>query len=281
MDKLSRSIDLYIVAMIMQVFIIFGFLYFNLHDNTFLDFIMLGITAFIVLIAYFKGTIWGLLSATIAVFIYASYFLYLSLIQNTNININVYLWVISIPIISFLTGRFGDKLREIQNENKELKNEMKELVTIDKKTGLSNLKGFYEDLEREISRCKRHKFPMALMLIKISYYNELLVYFGERKMREIIGEISECIVKSTRIEDIQYMLNDDTFAILLIETDELGGEVVNKRVKDGIKNINLKLDNQEKNINVEVKVGIVEYNENIHDAIELKKLAEKELEYDV
>ncbi|WP_034439305.1 GGDEF domain-containing protein [Clostridium ihumii] len=281
MDKLSRSIDLYIVAMIMQVFIIFGFLYFNLHDNTFLDFIMLGITAFIVLIAYFKGTIWGLLSATIAVFIYASYFLYLSLIQNINININVYLWVISIPIISFLTGRFGDKLREIQNENKELKNEMKELVTIDKKTGLSNLKGFYEDLEREISRCKRHKFPMALMLIKISYYNELLVYFGERKMREIIGEISECIVKSTRIEDIQYMLNDDTFAILLIETDELGGEVVNKRVKDDIKNINLKLDNQEKNINVEVKVGIVEYNENIHDAIELKKLAEKELEYDV
>ena len=281
MDKLSRSIDLYIVAMIMQVFIIFGFLYFNINDNTFLDFIMLGITAFIVLIAYFKGTIWGLLSATIVVFIYASYFLYLSLIQNTNININVYLWVISIPIISFLTGRFGDKLREIQNENKELKTEMKELVTIDKKTGLSNLKGFYEDLEREISRCKRHKFPMALMLIKISYYNELLVYFGERKMRQIIGEISECIVKSTRIEDIQYMLNDDTFAILLIETDELGGEVVNKRVKDGIKNINLKLDNQEKNINVEVKVGIVEYNENIHDAIELKKLAEKELEYDV
>lgn len=281
MDKLSRSIDLYIVAIIMQVFIIFGFLYFNLNENTFLDFVMLGIAAFIVLVAYFKGTIWGLLSATIVVFIYASYFLYRSLIQNININMNVYLWVISIPVISFLTGQFGDKVKEIQNENKELKNEMKELVTIDKKTGLSNLKGFYEDLEREISRCKRHKFPMTLMLIKLSYYNELLVYFGERKMREIISEISECIVKSTRIEDIQYMLNDDTFAILLIETDELGGEVVNKRIKDGIKNINLKLDNQEKNINVEVKSGIVEYNENVHDAIELKKLAEKELEYDV
>lgn len=35
MDKLSRSIDLYIVAIIMQVFIIFGFLYFNLNENTF------------------------------------------------------------------------------------------------------------------------------------------------------------------------------------------------------------------------------------------------------
>ncbi len=100
-------------------------------------------------------------------------------------------------------------------------------------------------------------------------------------MEEILKIISNVITLAIRGEDISYKLNKDTLAILMPSTNLQGAEVVKNRIKESISEENLKIKQEDKNVNIDIKVGIVEYKNTIKEAFEFKELAEKELEYDV
>ncbi|WP_138207368.1 GGDEF domain-containing protein [Haloimpatiens lingqiaonensis] len=169
----------------------------------------------------------------------------------------------------------------MQNINNKLRMQYKELITIDRTTGLGNIKGFYMDLDRAISRVKRHNINVSLMIIKISYFQQLNSLLGESKMVELLKGISKCVMDSTRNEDIRYKLSNDTLAILLEDTDIKGSEVVKERIKEKIKELSLQQKEKSKNVNIEVKIGVYQYNKDIENSFQFKELAERELEYDV
>ncbi|WP_460270460.1 GGDEF domain-containing protein [Clostridium sp. CTA-19] len=281
MNDKSVNLDIYFTIFIVEIFIIFSFLYFYMDRNSVIDFIMLGAMSLIIIISYLKGTIWGMLSSAFVIFIYATYFIYTNITLSKTIELNVYLWLFFIPIISFTIGKISYNINELQGLEKELKEEVDELITIDKETGLGNSRGFYNDLEREIIRSKKYNRPFVLMIIKITYYDELLSYFGKEKIKKLFNMISKSIVKSARIEDTKYMLNENTFAVLLIETNLKESNVISEKIRKNIENLDLKSKNKDKNINLEMKISTVEYKNDIKNAFEFKEMADKELEYDV
>jgi len=229
------------------------------------------------IVAYFRGIVEGFLFSAIIIFFYVTYIIYNNIIYRNPIELITYIWMIDIPLSAFISGRLSENINLIQNMQKEYR----DLITIDRTTGLSNLKGFYMDLDREMSKAKRHKLSLSLMIVKIQYYDELNAILGEKKMEEILKVISNVITLAIRGEDISYKLNKDTLSVLMPSTNIQGAEVVKGRIKESISEENLKIKQEDKNVNLDIKIGIVEYENTIKEAFEFKQLAEKELEYDV
>ncbi|CEH34111.1 GGDEF domain-containing protein [Romboutsia lituseburensis] len=282
MDKNSRKIDAYVLGLMLELFIIV--IIFMIHisgSRNILDFIMLCITFFTVIVTYTGGLIVGLILSSIAIFAYGSYIFYNNLIQNVDIDTISYIWMISIPIVTFTAGKLQSYIVKLQETNMNLRESYKDLVTIDEQTGLGNIKLFYMHLDREISKSRRHKTPCTLMLIKFPYYKEIKKIVGENRTNKLIKEISDVIIKSTRSEDERYTIENDTLAIIMPTTDITGAQVVKDRIKSGIDNLNLKLNEEKKYVNIDTKIAILQYKEEINTSMEFKSLTEEELQYDV
>ncbi|APH18865.1 GGDEF domain-containing protein [Clostridium botulinum] len=281
MDRFSKNIDICIILLLLNFFCICSFIYFNLGKNIMLNFIMLGSLFMVTIVAYFRGIVEGFLFSAMIIFFYVTFIIYNNTIHRNRVELITYIWMVDIPLSAFISGKLSENINLIQSINTRLQKEYRDLITIDKTTGLSNLKGFYIDLDREMSKAKRHKLNLSLMIVKIQYYDELNAILGEKKMEEILKIISNVITLAIRGEDISYKLNKDTLAILMPSTNLQGAEVVKNRIKESISEENLKIKQEDKNVNIDIKVGIVEYKNTIKETFEFKELAEKELEYDV
>lgn len=280
MNESFKKIDSYFIGLFLEIFIIISLFINNEHGNI-LNFAMLCITFFTIMITYAGGMIVALILSSIAVFIYAGYVFYINTVFNTNIEYITYIWMISIPLVAFTSGKLSSYINELQENNRKLKEEYNNLVTIDKETGLGNIKLFYMELDRDISKSQRHKIPCTLMLVKLPYYKDIKNIIGENKTNKLIKDISDVIVNSTRNEDERYTIENDTIAIIMSNTDKDGAMVVKERIKQGIIDLNLRLRDQKYYVDIDTKISIVQYSENIKSAMEFKLLAEEELQYDV
>lgn len=282
MRGILRKIDSYLIGLFLEVFTIIALLMFNKEDNIqILNFVMLCITFFTVMITYTGGIVVGLILTSITIFLYVSYIFYINLVMNVEISYIFYVWMISIPIIAFTSGKLSSNILFLQETNKKLRQEYENLVTIDKQTGLGNRRLLYMNLDREMSKSKRHKNPCTLMLIKLPYYKEIKKIIGENKTNKLIKDIRDVIISSTRNEDERYTIENDTLAIIMPNTDINGASIVKNRIKDGIDDLNLKLKQEKKYVNIDTKIAILEYKKEIKTAMEFKVLAQEELQYDV
>ncbi|MCH1966763.1 GGDEF domain-containing protein [Paraclostridium sordellii] len=282
MNRISKKIDGYFLGLILELFIITMLFIFNSKFQIqSISFVMFCITFFNIMITYTGGIIVGLIATSIAIFIYAAYIFYISLNNGVEITYISYLWMIFMPIVSYTTGKFTNNINNLQKLNVKLEREYENLVTIHEDTGLLNVKAFYMNLEREISKAKRHKTELTLMLVKLPYYKETKKILGESKTNKLMKDISDVITKSTRIEDERYTIENDTIAIIMPNTGEDGANIVKERIKIGISDISLSLKNNKNYISIDTKIAAVEYKKDIKSPIEYKTYVQEELQYDV
>lgn len=282
MSGVQRKVDSYFIALLLEVFIVVAlFMFYKGEDIHNVNFIMLCITFFIIMITYTGGMVIGLILTSAMIFLYASYIFYNNFALNVGISIMSYLWMISVPILTFTSGKLSTSISILQDTNRRLKEEYKNLVTIDEHTGLGNEKLFYRELDREISKSKRYNTPCTLMIIKLPYYREIRKIIGEDDTRKVKKDISDVIILSTRNEDERYSIENDTLAIIMSNTSSKDATVVKDRIKTGINNLNLKLREEKKYVNIDTKISILQYKDSIKNPIEFKILAEEELQYDV
>ncbi|CEJ74174.1 signaling protein [[Clostridium] sordellii] len=282
MNRISKKIDGYFLGLILELFIITMLFIFNSKFQIqSISFVMFCITFFNIMITYTGGIILGLIATSIAIFIYAAYIFYISLNNGVEITYISYLWMIFMPIVSYTTGKFTNNINNLQKSNVKLEREYENLVTIHEDTGLLNVKAFYMNLEREISKAKRHKTELTLMLVKLPYYKETKKILGESKTNKLMKDISNVITKSTRIEDERYTIENDTIAIIMPNTGEDGANIVKERIKIGISDISLSLKNNKNYISIDTKIAAVEYKKDIKSPIEYKTYVQEELQYDV
>lgn len=282
MNKLSMKIDSYFLFLILELFIVFSFFIpYRGENNVILDFVMLCITFFLIMITYAGGIVIGLISSSVTIFVYASYIFYMNLVKGVSIDAISYFWMVSIPIVTLTTGKLQSNINIIQEKNRKLKEDYENLVTIDETTGLGNIKLFYRALEKEISKSLRHKSKCTLMLIKLPYYKEIKNIIGVEGSNSLKRSIRDVVTSSVRNEDEIYTIENDTLAIIMPNTEIEGAKVVKNRIKDKMTDLNLKIRERKEGITVDTKIAILEHNDSIKDAVEFKVRAEEELQYDV
>ncbi|MDZ5252414.1 GGDEF domain-containing protein [Clostridium sp. LIBA-8841] len=281
MKNKCKVLDGLFLTLLLEISVLLIILSLRLKSLNLEDFILIGIIIVISFFAYLKGSIFSIISSIITIFIYASLNLYNNFVKLEEVSPNVYIWIIFIPIITITVGCFSTVLNQIQEEYMKIKESHESLVTIDKRTGLSNLRGFYQDIGRGMSRAKRRGYPLTLMIITFPYFNEFKSILDPNSLKELEVDIADALSSSVRNEDMTYKFGEDYFAVLMEETDLKGAEVVKRRLKEKLQNISKRVKNKDESIMLEVKIGIAQYDENIKNAIEFKEIAERELEFDV
>ncbi len=102
-------------------------------------------------------------------------------------------------------------------------------TTIDVLTGLFNQRGFFKQLEKEISFVTRHQYSISVLSIEIDNYKSLFVDMGRAQAEAIIGRVATAIGVAQRKEDNLARIGIAKFAISMPLSNEQNAlEMANK-----------------------------------------------------
>ncbi|WP_139355252.1 diguanylate cyclase domain-containing protein [Clostridium saccharobutylicum] len=249
-------------------------------DNSFENYIMLELVMIIALVSYYSNITLALIVTLVTDFVYMSYKLYLNFINNLNIDIQSYYWIILLPITAILVSLVSHNIVMLQKENENLTNENSKLVMIDEETNIRNERALLFELPIYMKISTRHKIPLTLFIVKIKFAEKLRNIIGKKQYKALLIQSSEVLEKTLREEDIKYILDYRKFAILTI-TGEDGARVIKDRFKENISKFDFTKESYYKNVKLEVQIGSHTFDNSLNDPLEFIKLAEKELEYDI
>jgi PleD family two-component response regulator len=108
------------------------------------------------------------------------------------------------------------KIRRIIIE-RDLRKELSRLSITDSLTGLYNQRHFYTRLKDEVTRAKRQKHPLSLILLDLDNFKEYNDTYGHLEGDEMLRNVGQIINNSIREGvDSGYRYGGDEFAILLL-----------------------------------------------------------------
>lgn len=120
-------------------------------------------------------------------------------------------------IAFMLYGLAGHITRSIERLRKQTQ-AMARLAHTDALTGLANRRHIIEQLEREFTRAKRYRRPLALLYLDLDGFKSINDQFGHLFGDEILRNISLSMRAVLRTTDLLARIGGDEFAVLLPET---------------------------------------------------------------
>lgn len=271
--------DIYLIFLTTTLLIELYIIYLFLYSKTFYfgDFVTLSILILSLIVSFFEGAVKGSIFSTFMLTIYGLAISIQSLLGYESTFRLSYPFIFIYPTATFICGVMGSKVEVLYNENQKYKEALKNLVTIDIDSGFKNKSEFLRDLESEMSKSKRYKVPLTLLIVKLNYFEELEAIHGKENMVKIVKNIASKIVKTTRITDDKYRIEKDTFSILLSNTNEEGAKIVKNKLKELL----LLSTKKELDIPFETRVSLKEYHGEKVSNLEFIERCKEDLEYDV
>lgn len=142
-------------------------------------------------------------------------------------------------------------LIELRNRNKDLSM----LSVTDDLTGLYNRRYFYTKLDDEMTRARRQKHPLALLLIDLDNFKKYNDTQGHLEGDKLLKELGLIILHNIRDKvDYGFRYGGDEFAVILSEADEEVAKVAAERFRTIFNDLDFK--------DVGISVGITTYDIN-------------------
>lgn len=118
-----------------------------------------------------------------------------------------------------------------------------------------NFTVFYKRLNYELRRARRYKRPLSLVLVGVDHLGEISLRHGIDATDQSIQLAARHILASIRDVDIPGRCREDTFGIILPETDGSGAAIAAERIRTTIEKLLVPFV-REKKILVTVSVGV-------------------------
>lgn len=141
--------------------------------------------------------------------------------------------------------------------NVKLFEKIQRQATTDGLTGLVNHKTFYEILEKELWRSRRHGGQISLLMVDVDNLKKINDVYGHRAGDKAIREISKRIKECIRQIDTAARYGGDEFAVILLNTSLEGASVVARRMVEAVAN-SPTIWNKEQ-IKLSISVGLSQY----------------------
>ena len=109
-------------------------------------------------------------------------------------------------------------VKELLEKNREI-DFLREQITLDGLTSISNLRGFYECLNREMSRAVRYKSPLSLIFSDIDHFKNVNDTHGHLGGDHVLKAVAACLKSELRQSDFLARYGGEEFALILSETD--------------------------------------------------------------
>ena len=121
------------------------------------------------------------------------------------------------------------------SERKRLENQLQEIADRDALTGLFSRRRFQEELEREVSRARRHGRPGALLLLDLDGFKQVNDTLGHAAGDELLTRIGEALRSILRDSDVLARIGGDEFALILPDTDVAAARVVGEKLIEAVR----------------------------------------------
>jgi diguanylate cyclase (GGDEF)-like protein len=130
------------------------------------------------------------------------------------------------------------KIRRIITE-RNLRRELNRLSITDSLTELYNQRHFYTRLQEEVTRAKRQRHPLSLILLDLDKFKEYNDTYGHLAGDDVLRTAGQIINRCIRVGvDSGYRYGGDEFAIILIDAgleiaNDIGTRIRNAFVENG------------------------------------------------
>ncbi|MBP7050198.1 MAG: sensor domain-containing diguanylate cyclase [Phycisphaerae bacterium] len=141
--------------------------------------------------------------------------------------------------------------------NIRLFEKMQRQATTDGLTGLMNHRTFYEALERELWRARRHGGTVSLVMADVDNLKQINDAYGHRAGDRAIIEISHRIRECVRQIDLAARYGGDEFAVILPSTGLSAALIVCERIVEAVARSPVLW--QREQIPLSISVGVGEY----------------------
>lgn len=281
MNLKFKRLELYIALAVLIPLILFFMAQFLDTSYAYYDYGLFFALGLIIIFSVYFGIVPGLLLSGALIFIYGSVIFYQLILGYSQIWTLNYIWFGFYPISAFIGGNIHQIIERQNGLLNQCETLTDKVVNIDDVTGFGNSRELLRDLDREMSRSKRFKYSLTLMVVQIQYFDELLSIYGEEGSSKLLKSLSTIIDNALRIEDLRFRLEDDLFALVLPYTTPDDALVVKERIVKNLEAMSIDDTSSLSRYKIEIKVGACEYKKEIPNPMAFKALALKELEYDV
>ena len=145
-------------------------------------------------------------------------------------------------------------------ENARLHAVVQEQAVTDPLTELANRRRFMAALATELQRAQRFGESVALVLGDIDNFKVVNDTFGHATGDAVLQAFSDVLRQRVRDIDLAARLGGEEFAILLPETDLVGGERLAERLRDAVERLRLP-GTEEMRVSVTASFGVAAYPE--------------------
>jgi diguanylate cyclase (GGDEF)-like protein len=218
----------------------------------------------------------SLVSEYIYKFIYMSeYSYFLTILSMTIILVNRHA-LINVKLKD-LNETLELKVVKRTEEIEKLNHELQHLADYDALTGVYNRRFFDKYFEIEIRRAinqiqhKAHINPLGendmnfgLAIIDIDHFKHINDNYGHPVGDRILTEVIEIIKSNIFTRDVLCRYGGDEFALLMTKTSDCGIVQAAEKLRKEIESRRFEFDEDHKNEQVTISVGIVNFNETLH-----------------
>lgn len=124
-----------------------------------------------------------------------------------------------------------ERLSLLQSEIDRLARRLDETTRKDALTGLANRKHLDDRTDEEILRWHRYHHPLSIVLIDLDDFGVINDDYGRQVADEVLQHIATLLGQSIRSLDLAARYGGGEFALLLPETNTMGGLIVGERLR--------------------------------------------------
>lgn len=127
-----------------------------------------------------------------------------------------------------------DELRRRNRDLADINERLKTLAVTDELTGLSNRSHFFEKMDREMKRCRRHGIRMTLLLIDLDDFKAVNDTYGHIAGDEVLRQVASVLTACVRDNDSVGRFGGEEFISYLVHTNAGEAAVPAERVRSSV-----------------------------------------------
>lgn len=110
---------------------------------------------------------------------------------------------------------------------------LQKLSSVDEITHIYNESFFRTLLEQELARARRYRYPIVLLMVRLTNFAALRQGYGH-DFKSVLARLSRSLQNCIRNTDNLARYREDTFAIVLAQSDQKGSQPVLERIRKSL-----------------------------------------------
>ena len=127
-----------------------------------------------------------------------------------------------------------------------------ELATTDPLTGVYNRRTFKELAEPQLSRSRRAKLPVSLLMLDLDHFKRINDTYGHLGGDDVLKAFAELIRGCLRKEDLLARYGGEEFVVLLPGSSQASAAALAERIREGVSALPIKANNHLARVTVSI-----------------------------